>query len=296
MHFSLDQLAIFVAAARGPSFSAIARSMGKAQSAVSAAISDLEADLGVTLFDRSGRYPVLTPEGASLVQEAEAVLSHCNSLQARANAISGDLEAAITIAIEDACPYIALKTTLENLQKQFSGTRVHLRQPMQDDVVTMLLKGDVDIGLGCARAHYPAGIGFCRLGNVTLVNAARRDHVLASRPAISFAEIADHTQILFPAQTKHLLTSEYLKTPRQWTVESYVALIELLRGGLGWAIVPKRLIEAELASGELVELALEAYPFTEWRVGLDLLWNIETRLGRVTSWLKTELSHTKVDA
>ncbi len=55
MHWDLDQLRQFVATADGGSISAAARNLGKAQSAVSTAIALLEADLGVMLFDRSGR-------------------------------------------------------------------------------------------------------------------------------------------------------------------------------------------------------------------------------------------------
>ena len=51
---SLDQLQAFVSAADHGSFSAAARQLGKAQSAVSTAVINLEIDTGVDLFDRSG--------------------------------------------------------------------------------------------------------------------------------------------------------------------------------------------------------------------------------------------------
>jgi DNA-binding transcriptional LysR family regulator len=57
---SLDQLRIFVAAADEGSFTAAARRVRRTQSAISEAISNLEAQLGVVLCDRGGRYPVLT--------------------------------------------------------------------------------------------------------------------------------------------------------------------------------------------------------------------------------------------
>ena len=66
---SLDQLRAFIAAADEGSFSAAARKLRRAQSVVSELVSNLEGQIGVTLFDRSGRYPVLTPEGAVLLAE-----------------------------------------------------------------------------------------------------------------------------------------------------------------------------------------------------------------------------------
>jgi len=60
---SLDQLRAFIAAVDEGSFSAGARRLQRAQSVVSELVSNLEARLGVVLFDRSERYPKLTPAG-----------------------------------------------------------------------------------------------------------------------------------------------------------------------------------------------------------------------------------------
>ena len=63
MPYSPESLQAFVEAAALGSFSAAARRLRKTQSTVSTAIAHLEADLGVSLFDRSGRYPQLTEAG-----------------------------------------------------------------------------------------------------------------------------------------------------------------------------------------------------------------------------------------
>src|SRR6267142_2478242 len=60
---TLDQLRTFIAAAEEGSFSAAGRKLGRAQSVVSKTLANLEAQLGVKLFDRSARYPRLTDEG-----------------------------------------------------------------------------------------------------------------------------------------------------------------------------------------------------------------------------------------
>jgi DNA-binding transcriptional LysR family regulator len=196
--------------------------------------------------------------------------------------------------VEDAFPSGKISSILNKLHLKFPAVEVELKPPMEHDLVTMLLGGEIILGLGCARANYPPGIGFRRLGNVTLVNVARHDHPLASLSEISFAQLGDHLQLLVPAQTKDVLTSEYLRSPQKWRLQSEVGLLELLKSGIGWSTVPKRLIAAELASGDLVELKLAAYPFTEWTVGLDVLWHQHARTGLVGSWLKTEICRTRV--
>lgn len=84
MNWNLDQLECLLAAAESGSFSAAARRLGKAQSAVSTVIAHLEVDLGLALFERSGRTPILTAAGAAMVSEAREILRQCDQLQARA--------------------------------------------------------------------------------------------------------------------------------------------------------------------------------------------------------------------
>jgi hypothetical protein len=93
---SLDQLRAFIAAVDEGSFSAGARKLHRAQSAVSELVSNLEAQLGVALFDRSERYPKLTPAGIQLVADARSVVANVDLLKARAKGISRGLESELS--------------------------------------------------------------------------------------------------------------------------------------------------------------------------------------------------------
>jgi DNA-binding transcriptional LysR family regulator len=294
MRFSFEQLEAFVTTAQERTFSAAARRLGKAQSAVSTAVINLEVDLGVTLFDRSGRYPTLTAEGRALMCEAEAILLHCLSLQDRANSLNTSVEPRLVIAVDDAIPYAAIAGTLRRFQLAFPDLELEIRHPSQDDILRTVQRGEVMLGLTFAQTHYPKEIAFRRLGNINLTHAVHRDHPLAEADGISFARLSDYRQIVVTHGRK-LPTGEYLKVPRCWVVESYLILLEAARNGLGWVTLPKRLIANELASGELVELRLEAYPFTEWAVGADLIWNATAESGKAAIWLRAELSRNEIN-
>ncbi|MGQ7932672.1 LysR family transcriptional regulator [Paraburkholderia sp. D1E] len=294
MHFSFDQLEAFVTTARAQSFSAAARRLGKVQSAVSTAVSNLEIDLGVTLFDRSGRYPALTAEGKSLLCEAESILSHCVSMQERANSLNSDVEPRLVGAIDDAIPYAAIASALQGFDSAFPDIGLEIRHPVQDDVLRAVQHGDVMLGLTFAQAHYPDEIAFRRLGNIKLTHAVHHKHPLARADRISFSRLGDYRQIVV-MHSLNLPTGEYLKAPRCWFVESYLMLLEAAKDGLGWITLPKRLIADELASGELIELKLDAYPHTEWTVGTDLIWNTAARSGRAATWLRNQLSSKEID-
>src|SRR5580692_3330537 len=70
---SLDQIRTFIAAVDEGSFSAAGRRLGRAQSVVSQTLANLEGQLGLQLFDRSGRIPVLTEQGRALLAVARSV-------------------------------------------------------------------------------------------------------------------------------------------------------------------------------------------------------------------------------
>ncbi len=89
---SLDQLRTFIAAVDEGSFSAAGRRLGRAQSAVSQTLAALEAQLGVMLFDRGGRLPVLTEPGRALLAEARVAAAGMDRLKARAKSLTAGLE------------------------------------------------------------------------------------------------------------------------------------------------------------------------------------------------------------
>ena len=102
MNLSPESLQAFAQAVALGSFSAAARQLGKSQSTVSEAIARLEIDLGVTLFDRSGRQPRLTEAGQVLLGRVEQVLAASDRLQRVAVELAGGREARVTLALSDA--------------------------------------------------------------------------------------------------------------------------------------------------------------------------------------------------
>ena len=89
---SLDQLRTFIAAADEGSFSAASRRLRRAQSVVSQTLANLEGQLGVKLFDRSARFPVLTNQGRALLANARTVAGDVDLFKARAKGFARGLE------------------------------------------------------------------------------------------------------------------------------------------------------------------------------------------------------------
>src|SRR5580658_9625779 len=97
---TLDQVRAFVVAADEGSFSDAARRLRRTQSVVSQTLANLEGQLGVKLFDRSGRFPVLTDQGRALLAVARAVEGNMDLFKAHAKSLAGGLEPELSVAVD----------------------------------------------------------------------------------------------------------------------------------------------------------------------------------------------------
>ena len=120
---SLDQLRGFIAAVDEGSFSAAARKLQRAQSAVSELVSSLEDQMGVILFDRSGRYPKLTTEGAVLLADARGVVAGLEFMKARAKGIAAGLEPELSVVVDVCFPMTAITEAAKEFRERFPGGR-----------------------------------------------------------------------------------------------------------------------------------------------------------------------------
>ena len=123
---TLDQMRNFVAVVEAGSFRAAATRLSRAQSAVSHAISNLEGQLGVTLFDRSGHRPTLTPEGHALLADARAILLKVDTMRARATGLGEGLELALGIALDPQFPLSLAAAALKDLHDAYPSVSVRL--------------------------------------------------------------------------------------------------------------------------------------------------------------------------
>src|SRR5262249_14131833 len=123
---TLDQLRTFIAAAEQGSFSAAGRKLRRAQSVVSQTLANLEGHLGVTLFDRSARYPTLTEDGRALLHNARAVADQMDDFKARAKTLREGLEPELSLSIDVMYPMSELIEAVARFHSTFPHTPLRL--------------------------------------------------------------------------------------------------------------------------------------------------------------------------
>ncbi len=122
-----DQLHLLLAVVDEGSFAAAARRLGRAVSVVSYGIANLEARLGLTLFERAGtRRPVLTDDGKAILAEARMVARGMDGLRARAKGLHDGLEAEIGLVVDVMLPPDRLGAALRAFNAHFPTVSLRL--------------------------------------------------------------------------------------------------------------------------------------------------------------------------
>jgi DNA-binding transcriptional LysR family regulator len=259
---SFDQLRMFLAAVDEGSFSAAARRVARTQSAVSEAILNLEAQLGVILFDRSHRRPILTREGAILLADARAVIADVDSMKARAKGIAGGLEAELTAVVDVFLPIDTLSDFARAFRLQFPATPLRLYVEALGGAVQPVIDGRVSIGIVGSLPTLPDDLVKERVTEVIFMMVAAADHPLASYPGvIPKEELSRHVQLVLTDRTDLSRGREFgVMSPSVWHLADLFAKHAFLVSGLGWGGMPLDTVAKDIAEGRLVELSVEDLP------------------------------------
>jgi DNA-binding transcriptional LysR family regulator len=259
---SLDQLKAFIAAVDEGSFSAGARRLRRAQSAVSELVSNLEGQIGVVLFDRSERYPKLTPAGVVLVADARSVLANVDLLKARAKGISGGLESELSAVVDVLFPIEAIAESAKEFRDRFPRTPLRLYVEALGGAYKPVLDGRCSLGIVGSLPIAPEPMTLERLQGVDMIMVAAREHPLATvAGVIPKTELAKHVQLVLTDRSDLTQGREFgVMSPLTWRLGDLFAKHAFLLKGLGWGGMPMHAVKQDLLQGRLVKLSIEDLP------------------------------------
>jgi len=287
---TLDQLRIFLAVADEGSFKAAGKKLGRALSVVSYGVAALEAQLGVTLFERTGsRRPVLTEAGRALIADARAVADEADSLVARARGIRQGLETVVSLAVDVMLPARSLASVLQRFQVMFPTVDLRLHVEALGAVAALVLDRRADIAIAGPDLLDLPDLAQRSIGSFDLVPVAAPAHPLARATEIVPGETRQHLQLVLTDRSPLTEGREFsVFSPRTWRLADLGAKHALLLEGIGWGNMPRHAVADDLAAGRLIELRLPEAPPLNYR--LTALWRKDAPLGPATSWLLEELA------
>lgn len=284
---SLDQLRTFIAAAEEGSFSAAGRKLGRAQSVISQTLANLEARTGVTLFDRTGRYPVLTEVGRALLADARRAVDGVDRFKARAKGLAGGLEPELSVVLDVLMPIEVVTAAVTAFHAAFPGVPLRLYVEALGAAVAPVLDGRCAFAVLASLPTLPPGLVRERLWSVQMVFVASPRHPLGRHDGpITREVLADHVQLVLTDRSELSRDREFgVFSPRTWRLADLGAKHAFLRAGLGWGGMPLHAVEADLISGALVQLAVVDETNTPLALPMSAVYPTGSPPGPAGRWL-----------
>lgn len=260
MNLHLDGLEALEAIVRTGSFSAAAKELKKAQSAVSYAIQQLENGLGVTVFDRSGHRAELTEEGRVVLEEGRNLLASARRIESLTRQMSEGWEGRMEVVIDGILPMTPMMSVLKRMAEEDIPTQIQVKVEFLGGVQYRFEKDEADIMI--VNDFEPRDTLIATpLPEVTVVLATSPGHALAQRgielpwtrrELQSFVELSIHDSSESAKSDPTMFGGS-----RVFFLSDFTTKRQALLSGLGFGWVPLYLVEDDLSEGRLTEVPYE---------------------------------------
>ncbi|MBB4134076.1 LysR family transcriptional regulator [Gordonia humi] len=249
--------------------------LGVPQSTLSRALSRVEDELGVQIFERRQSGLTTTPLGALVLDAASDIEVRYRRLESDiANAVDPDT-GIVRLAFLDSMGASVVPRLLRRFREVAPGVRVLLTQERSNQITADLLAQRVDLALTSSRPN--PGAGWLPLRTDRLVLLVPRGHRLADRTRVRLAEIAHEpfittpSQLHFRSQVDALFDAAGVSPTLAFESQDPATIEGLVSVGLGVAIAP----ESYAGASDTVGVELDA-PNAVRNIGMT--WRTDVRL------------------
>ncbi|MET0283298.1 MAG: LysR family transcriptional regulator [Polyangiales bacterium] len=286
---TLDQLRAFVTVVEEGSFSAAARKLKRVQSAISTAMANLEAQLGVALWDRSTKIASLTDAGRAVLGSARRVLSEVDGLRRLTASMVDGLEASVSLCVDALFPVPSLITMCKGFTVQFPEVALRIDTQVMSAVAERVLSGDATLGVVSPLGLLP-GLERRALTALRMIPVVSPKHALAQRKGcIPEAQLAQAVQIVLSERADAGVADQAVLSSRTFRVADLHTKHLMLRAGLGWGNLPEQLVREDLQKKKLVAIRPEAWADDEHVLQLSAVHRRDTTIGPAHRWVLEQL-------
>jgi LysR family hydrogen peroxide-inducible transcriptional activator len=248
------QLRYFVAVAEAGSISLAARRCHVAQPSLSAQIRRLEGSLGVALFDRHGKGASLTAAGRQLLPRARRLVAE---MEAMATGFRQELkEGGGTLrvgAIPTMAPYL-LPSAIRRLADEFPKASVKTVENYTEALVELLVENQLDAAVVSTPIRHEL-VETEIVGRERFVAAFADDHPLARAETVDLRQMEPDRLIVLSEmnclgrQVAEYCASQSVRSEVACEAAHLVTVLELVRGHVGFSVVPESAARAGHVSG-----------------------------------------------
>lgn len=275
---SLEALQILDAIDRRGSYAAAAQELDKVTSAISYSVQKLEASLGVTLFQRVGRKSVLTPAGKFLLENGRQLLASAHNLVDQTREVATGWEPRIKIAVDSVYEARPLFCAFNQLLEDSPEIELDVREETLGGGWELIANDSVDLlvgGLGPVPSHQ--GYRSEAMPDLEMVFAVSPSHILAKEPQpLSSERIAQERLVVVHDSSKTEIprSNQFLQSHTYCYVQSINQKLCAQLAGVGVGFLPRKVAQAYIETGELIELQTEVQASEEANY---LVWKVSNR-------------------
>ena len=241
------------------SFSRAARELGYSQSAVSAQVAQLEAELETPLFDRVGKTVRLTDAGQTFLTYARSLLATAEQAKAAlqpARQVSGTLR----VALADSVCSTFLPDLLQRYHALCPQVELVLHTASTDEMLQLLSTNQVDLVYTLDQPLLQPALVLAADVPEPVCFIAPAGHPLAARDTVSLEELVQQEFLLtergmsYRDALDQCLAAHGLQLQPYLELGSAALLCQMVERGMGLSFLPEYIVRAALAAGTLARL------------------------------------------
>lgn len=242
------QVEHFLAVVRSGSFTGAAQEAHVVQSALSASIRKLEADLGAQLFERTTRKVLLTAAGRALLPVAHRLAADVVAARSEVSAVTGMARGTVSIGTIQTLTVVDLPVELGTFRTSYPGIQIHVRDGMVPNLADAVRNGELDLAyLAVDGPLAPDLVGFAQWSE-DLVLLAYPGHRLEHVSRIRLAELDNEPFVDFSGSGMQTMIGRRfadagLRRNRVCEATHVPLLIALVAAGLGVTVLPQPVAE-----------------------------------------------------
>ena len=292
----LRQLRYFSVLAEEKHFGRAARRLSLSQPPLSQAIRQLETELGARLFERTSRQVSLTPAGAALQREAQAILQRTAEARILVEAIAKGRRGRLRVGFSGSMIYRRLPEILKGARTRLPDVDVALQEMNSAEQIEALRHDELNLGFVYARG-LPAGLDGFRYDTEPFVACLPARHHLARASAgkarvMRLQALKDEDFVLFARKLSPdyyesiiaiCVAAGFLPTIK-YEARQWLSVVALVSRGLGVALVPQALAGARIGGVRFLPI-----PATEIRSETWCLWRRDDEAQAIRDGFLTEV-------
>ena len=250
-NLTVQQLEYMVAAAASPTLAAAAAGLGVTPSALTQGLAELERRVGVPLFERHGRQTRLRPQAAEVLAHARRVVAETRDLARWAETRRSGSAGTVRLGTIDAVAVYHRADAIRRHQRVSPDLDLRLTVAPSGALLDSLRVGDLDLVVCVESADPPVGID-------TVICLEEPLHAYAPDGAAVGAPATWGPWVTYPdgSHTRSVIAAGLMAVgaPFEVVAESNQpdVLREMVRLGMGWAVLPEAQAEAGVESLERV--------------------------------------------